>query len=353
MPPRTRAPAPAPGQPAARTPPEHRTAVTVPQGAVSQGAAALPTPVAAGLPAHLVETLRQYRRHLSSERGRAAHTVRAYLGDVGALLRRLVAERGAAVALDEIDLAMLRRWLASQLADGASRSTLARRAAAARTFTAWATRTGLMRTDPGPKLSSPRRHRTLPGVLRPEQAAAAMRAAKAGAQQHDPIALRDHALVELLYATGIRVSELCGLDLNDIDHDRRLVRVLGKGGKERSVPFGAPAERAVQVWLSTGRAALARSTSPSAVFLGARGGRLDPRAARRVVHDAVSAVPGAADMGPHGLRHSAATHLLEGGADLRSVQELLGHATLATTQLYTHVTVERLKAIHDRAHPRA
>ena len=312
-----------------------------------------PTPVAAQLPAHLVEVLDRYRRHLHAERARSAHTVRAYLGDIGALLQRLVQERGEAATVEVIDLALLRRWLAAQLAGGASRSTLARRAAAVRTFTAWATRTGLLASDPGPRLSSPRRHRSLPGVLRPEQAEAAMRASATGAQQGDPVALRDHALVELLYATGVRVSELCGLDLADVDHDRRLVRVLGKGGRERSVPFGLPAHRALLAWLDHGRGAVAKPASPTAVFLGARGGRLDPRTARRVVHDVVSAVPGAADLGPHGLRHSAATHLLEGGADLRSVQELLGHATLATTQLYTHVTVERLKAIHDRTHPRA
>ena len=323
------------------------------KGSPTPVVAALPTPLAAGLPVHLVDVLDEYRRHLSAERGRSKHTIRAYLGDIGALLQRVVAEQGVAAGVEAINLALLRRWLAAQLADGASRSTLARRAAAARTFTAWATRRGLMRSDPGPRLSSPMRHRVLPGVLRPEQADAAMRASEAGAGQGDPVALRDHALVELLYATGVRVSELCGLDLDDIDHERRLVRVLGKGGKERSVPFGVPAERALRTWLAGGRPALVRSTSPRAVFLGARGGRLDPRTARRVVHDAVSAVPGAADMGPHGLRHSAATHLLEGGADLRTVQELLGHASLATTQTYTHVTVERLKAVHDRTHPRA
>jgi integrase/recombinase XerC len=159
--------------------------------------------------------------------------------------------------------------------------------------------------------------------------------------------------MELLYATGIRVAELCGLDLDDLDATRRLVRVVGKGDRERSVPYGVPADRAVQRWLAEGRPALVRPPSPAALFLGARGGRLDPRIVRMVVHDAVGSVPDAADTGPHGLRHSAATHLLEGGADLRSVQELLGHATLATTQLYTHVTVERLKVIHDRAHPRS
>jgi integrase/recombinase XerC len=308
---------------------------------------------ASPLPAHLVDVLAEYRRHLSSERGRSAHTVRAYLGDVAGLFERLVANHGSAVTVEAIDLPALRRWLAGQAGTGASRSTLARRTAAVRTFTAWAARTGLLRTDPGLRLSGPRAHRTLPSVLRPDQAAALMRAAAVGAEQGDPVALRDHALVEVLYATGVRVSELCGLDLDDIDHDRSLLRVLGKGRKERSVPFGKPAGAAIAVWLEHGRPALARVTSPTAVFLGARGGRLDPRSARRVVHDAASAVPGAADIGPHGLRHSAATHLLEGGADLRSVQEFLGHATLATTQLYTHVTTERLRAIHDRTHPRA
>ncbi|MER6876229.1 tyrosine-type recombinase/integrase, partial [Amycolatopsis sp. NPDC000673] len=185
------------------------------------------------------------------------------------------------------------------------------------------------------------------------QADALMDASAKGAAERDPVALRDRALVELLYATGIRVSELCGLDVGSVDFSRRVVSVVGKGDKERTVPFGVPAAEALTAWLEDGRPALAGETPGPALFLGVRGKRLDPRAARRVVHEAVAAVPGATDMGPHGLRHSAATHLLEGGADLRSVQELLGHATLATTQLYTHVTVDRLKAIHDRAHPRA
>jgi len=305
------------------------------------------------LPARLAGVVADYRRHLVAERGSSGHTVRAYLGDVTSLLGKLVDEHGPDAELDAVDLALLRRWLAAQLAAGASRSSLARRGAAARTFTAWAARTGRMANDPGPRLVSPRAHRTLPAVLRADQAAAAMAASAVGAEQADPVALRDHAVLELLYATGVRVSELCGLDLDGIDHGRRLLRVLGKGGKERAVPYGVPADRALDAWLRLGRPELVRKISPPAVFLGARGGRLDPRTARRVVHDAVSSVPGAADMGPHGLRHTAATHLLEGGADLRSVQELLGHATLATTQLYTHVTVDRLKAIHDRTHPRA
>jgi integrase/recombinase XerC len=243
--------------------------------------------------------------------------------------------------------------LAALRSAGTGRTTLARRSAAARTFTALAHRRGHLATDPGVRLASPRARRALPSVLRQDQASDLLRASGAGAAERDAIALRDHALLELLYATGVRVSELSGLDVDDVDLARRVVVVLGKGGKERTVPFGEPAEQAVREWLAHGRPALARSSSPPALLLGARGGRFQPSSVRRIVHEALGSVPGAPVMGPHGLRHTAATHLLEGGADLRSVQELLGHATLATTQLYTHVTVERLKAIHDRAHPRS
>lgn len=304
-----------------------------------------------GLADSVTAALADYERHLSLERGLSAHTVRAYLGDAVSLLAH-VATAGSGESW-AIELPVLRSWLAGLQGSGLSRTTLARRAAGARTFTSWACRAGLLPADPGPRLAAPRAHRPLPTVLRADQAAAAMAASAAGASQEDPVALRDHALVELLYATGVRVAELCGLDVDDVDRERRVLRVLGKGAKERVVPFGVPAQRALAAWLAIGRPALVRESSPPAVFLGQRGGRLDQRVVRSVVHDSVAAVPGAAAMGPHGLRHSAATHLLEGGADLRSVQELLGHATLSSTQLYTHVTVERLKAIHDRTHPRA
>ncbi|MGH4025361.1 MAG: tyrosine recombinase XerC, partial [Pseudonocardiaceae bacterium] len=298
------------------------------------------------LPPGLGALQERFAAHLRVVRGLSPHTVRAYRADVGALLRYLVGSGHDDLAA--LDLTLLRHWLGAQHRDGCRRSTLARRAAAARSFTAWAAKAGLLEGDPGSRLVAPRPQRTLPEVLRPEQAALAFRAAQRGATEGDPVALRDHAVVELLYATGMRVAELCGLDLGDVDENRRLVRVLGKGAKERAVPYGVPAERALIRWLTDGRPALAQPRSPAALFLGARGGRVDQRIVRAVVHDVVGAVPGAADIGPHGLRHSAATHLLEGGADLRTVQELLGHATLATTQLYTHVTVERLKAIHDR-----
>lgn len=302
--------------------------------------------------ADYAEILGEYAEHLALERGRSEHTRRAYLTDLRSLFAFLD-ERAPGAGLDGLSLPMLRSWLAAQAASGAARTTLARRTSAVKTFTAWATRRGLLAADPATRLQLPKARRTLPAVLRQDQALAAMAAADLGAEQGDPQALRDRLIVELLYATGIRVSELCGLDIDDIDTGRRLLRVLGKGNKQRTVPFGAPALAALTGWLTDGRPALTTPESGAALLLGARGRRVDPRQVRTVVHQTVAAVDGAPDMGPHGLRHSAATHLLEGGADLRIVQELLGHSTLATTQLYTHVTVARLRAVHDQAHPRA
>lgn len=302
------------------------------------------------LPPELADAREAFGRHLGLERALSPHTVRAYLGDLEGLLETLT---GVGDRLCALDLAVLRRWLAAQRSAGASRSTLARRASAARVFTAWATRTGRLAVDPGLRLAAPKPHRVLPAVLSQDQADQLLGAATTGAEEDDPVALRDLLLLELLYATGVRVSELCGLDVGDVQPGRRTLRVLGKGAKERTVVYGVPAERVLRRWLDHGRPTLVRPDSPPALLVGVRGGRLDPRVARTVVNDAARAVPGAPDLSPHGLRHSAATHLLVGGADLRSVQELLGHATLSTTQLYTHVTVDRLKAIHDQAHPRA
>ena len=296
--------------------------------------------------------LEEYAEHLALERGRSEHTRRAYLADLRSLFAFLE-ERAPGAGLDALSLPLLRAWLAAQATSGAARTTVARRTSAAKTFTSWATRRGLLPADPAGRLQVPRTRRTLPAVLRQDQALAAMDAADLGAEQGDPLALRDRLIVEMLYATGIRVSELCGLDIDDVDTGRRLLRVLGKGNNERTVPFGKPAGAALGAWLADGRPTLVTSESGPALLLGPRGRRLDPRQARTVVHQTMSAVAGAPDIGPHGLRHSAATHLLEGGADLRVVQELLGHSSLATTQLYTHVTVARLRAVHDQAHPRA
>ncbi len=345
------------------------------------------------LPAPLSAALAEFGRHLAAERVLSRHTVRAYQGDIQSLLeyawRCGVDDPGA------LDLATLRGWLAELHRAGAARATLARRGAAARAFTAYAGRRGWLAVDPGSQLGTPKARRVLPQVLRREEMNAVLadcedrvlRELAAGQRAAAALAMRDAAVLELLYATAIRVSELCELDLGGIDAGRRTVRVLGKGRKERVVPVGLPAMRALARWEDVGRPVLANGGSGNAFFLGARGGRLDPRTARRVVHTRLRAAglaaasaavraAGAAgedgqngdagdwlpeetggspvrDAGPHAIRHTAATHLLEGGADLRSVQEILGHASPATTQIYTHVSAERLKAAYRQAHPRA
>jgi integrase/recombinase XerC len=297
------------------------------------------------------DALAAFERHLRAERGRSAHTVRAYLGDVSGFLDDLGAHDDA--ALRSISLADLRAWLGVLSRRGAARATIARTSASLRTFFGWLERTGRIPTDPSLRLSAPSRHRTLPPVLAQRSAAALLDVAAVAADDDDPVHLRDRAALELLYATGIRVGELVGLDVDDVDLGSNVLRVVGKGDKERRVPFGVPARDAVVDWLGRGRPHLVVADSGPALLLGRRGRRVDPRQVRTVVHDLLRHVPDAPDLGPHGLRHSAATHLLEGGADLRMVQELLGHASLATTQLYTHVSVDRLKRSYAQAHPRA
>ena len=336
------------------------------------------------LPTGLSTALAEFSRHLDAERALSRHTVRAYHGDIQSLLeyawRYGVSEPGA------LDVTTLRGWLASQHQAGAARATLARRGAAARAFTSFAHRQGWLAADPGPQLGTPKAHRVLPQVLRREEMNTvladcedrALRDFASGQRTAAAIAMRDAAVLELLYASAIRVSELCDLDIGGLDKDRRTVRVFGKGRKERVVPVGLPAVRAVARWEELGRPVLANARSGAALFLGARGGRIDPRTARRIVHarlraanfaaaasvaaaGAVGATPQAGDgvpqavrdASPHAIRHTAATHLLEGGADLRSVQEILGHSSPATTQIYTHVSAERLKASYRQAHPRA
>lgn len=312
--------------------------------------------LAAALPGELADALAAYRVSLTAERGLARASVIAYTADVVSMLDHLVRLVGASATagLGDLDLPTLRSWLARQRSTGAARTSLARRVAAARSFTAWAHRTGRMPADVGARLVAPRAGRALPSALRADQVAALLDApVTADAAPDRALALRDQALLEVLYATGIRVAELTGLDLDDVDRHRRVLRVLGKGSKERAVPFGLPADAAVGRWLADGRPALSTGESGAALFLGRRGRRIDVRAVRSLVHRRSAAVPGAPEIAPHGLRHTAATHLLAGGADLRSVQELLGHASLATTQLYTHVSAERLAAVYQQAHPRA
>jgi integrase/recombinase XerC len=289
--------------------------------------------------------------HVRDERGRSAHTVRAYAGDIDDLLH-FAAQRGATDPRD-LTLAHLRGWLALQSAHGRARATIARRAAAARSFTAWCTRRGLADVDAGERLASPSVMVVLPTVLDAAEADRLMNHAATAADDGSAVGIRDRAIVELLYATGIRVAELCACGVGDLDLGSRTLRVLGKGGKERTVPFGAPAARALSAWLDV-RAELvgATETAHAALFVGVRGGRIDQRMVRTVVRR-LSADSGVPSIAPHALRHTTATHVLEGGADLRTVQELLGHSSLATTQRYTHVSVERLRAQFTQAHPRA
>ncbi len=337
-----------------------------------------PGPLPPALPPAMAAALAAFERYLRLERSLSAHTVRAYAGDIRSLLEH--ASRQGVDEPEGLGVTELRGWLAIQHESGAARATLARRGAAARTFTAFAHRRGWLAADPGPQLGTLKTRRDLPHVLRqdemadvlagldkagrqaeagshpasrPADAAAGRTEAAAAGRTEAAVALRDAAVLELLYATGIRVSELCGLDAGHLDHGRRTVRVRGKGDKERTVPVGVPALRAVTRWLDAGRPALATAASGPAVFLGVRGGRLDPRTARRIVHERLREAGATRDTGPHGIRHTTATHLLEGGADLRSVQEILGHSSPATTQIYTHVSIERLKSSYRQAHPRA
>jgi integrase/recombinase XerC len=325
----------------------------IPDGRIMSAPPRGPDP---GLPDWASERLAGFERHLVAERGLSPHTVRAYLGDVRALLEH--ACLGGLGDLAALDIGLIRAWLAAQHAGAMARATLARRAAAARAFTAFAHARGWLASDPGPLLGTPKAIRHLPDILAQDQMAAVLAQSESATEsavdaRSAAIAWRDVAIMELLYASGIRVSELCGLDVGDMDDGRRTVRVLGKGSKERVVPIGIPAARAVRRWQHAGRPLLATERSGPALYLGARGRRLDPRTARRVVHARIAAAGSVPDAGPHGLRHTAATHLLEGGADLRSVQEILGHASLASTQIYTHVSVERLLSAYRQAHPRA
>ncbi|HEY0218001.1 MAG TPA: tyrosine recombinase XerC [Cellulomonas sp.] len=288
--------------------------------------------------------------HLRAQRGLSENTVRAYEGDLRDLAG-FTARHGRG-GLGDVDIAVLRGWLAAMAAGDRARATLARRGAAVRTFYAWAARTGRVAHDPALRLASARPASMLPGVLGQEAAASLLDTARIRADDGDPLHLRDWAALELLYATGVRVGELCRVDVDDLDLGSRTLRVTGKGDKQRVVPVGEIAIDAVQAWTARGRPVLASETSGAALLLGRRGGRVDQRQLREVVH-AVSRLAEVDDIAPHALRHSVATHLLEGGSDLRSVQEVLGHASLATTQRYTHVTADRLRASYQQAHPRA
>ena len=293
-----------------------------------------------------------YIVHLESERNLSVHTIRAYLGDVKSFFDFL--ELRKVEEFSTLEIADIRSWLANQQSKGKSRTSVSRRAVSIRLFIAWAQRKGFIESDIAANLVTPKTHRVLPEILSIDEATLAMDSMVTRASEEDtPLAKRDLALLEILYASGARVSEICGLDLGDIDYERQTIRVLGKGNKERVIPIGIPAMRALQAWLGDARDEVVAKAIDQAIFVGARGRRIDQRTVRTIVYEALLAIEGAQRMGPHALRHSAATHLLEGGADLRTVQEILGHASLATTQIYTHVSTERLQKAFKQAHPRA
>ena len=292
-----------------------------------------------------------YLAELTSERAYSAHTVRAYGNDLADLAH--FAEALGDTEADQLDLETLRDWVWRASQAGLADSTLGRRVSSVRSFTAWLTRQGVFAADPGARLKAPRSGRRLPRVLTRPQMDELLGHLQQLAADGDPVAVRDVAIIELLYASALRVSELVGLDLADLDHDQRTVRVLGKGAKERVVPYGAPAATAIADYLARGRPELAGETSGNALLLGTRGARMGARAVYELVARELEGLPGGGTAGPHTLRHTAATHLLDGGADLRMVQEMLGHASLATTQLYTHVSTERLRESYRMAHPRA
>ncbi|QGU04903.1 tyrosine recombinase XerC [Corynebacterium comes] len=287
----------------------------------------------------LEEAVEDFADHSRLVLGRSAATVRGYRSDLLDLAAHVPTFR-------HFTLPALRAWLALAVSEGKSRATIARRTASLRGFSSWALKQGHIDTDVAARLVTPKVNRPLPQVLNVRKAGEFVGNA---ASRDETEFLRDTAMLELLYATGVRVAELTGINVKDLDLTRNTVRVRGKGDKERVVPFGRAAADAVQQWLHSGRPTMAGDTP--ALFVGVRGGRIDPRQVRRIVEKA-GRVTGQR-ISPHGLRHTAATHLLEGGADLRVVQEMLGHSSLQTTQIYTHVSAERLKEVYSRAHPRA
>lgn len=295
--------------------------------------------------------LDRFIQYIELELGRSKNTATAYRKDLENLIEFVTAQ--GCVKLADVGIMELRGWLAGQRNSGLTSATLARRATAARTFFAWATAQKHLTEDPAASLVIPKVSKRLPNVLAQEQATEVMNRAALRADDNLPSHIRDLAILELLYATGIRIGELVGLDISDIDQNRRTIRVTGKGSKQRVVPYGSIADRAISMYLKSARNMLANDESGLALFLGARGKRIDQRVVRKMVTELLASLEGVPDLSPHGFRHSAATHLIEGGADIRAVQEILGHASLSTTQLYTHVSMDRLRAVFEQAHPRA
>lgn len=296
------------------------------------------------------QAISSFKDYLDAGRGYSSNTVKAYITDIQDLATFL--KKQSVEKVDQLNLEHLRDWLWQATQAGLTKTTIARKSAAVRSFTSWALKNELANSDPGLRLRSPKASRTLPKVVSRESLAIIFNQLISKATEDNPQGVRDLVAVELLYASGARVSELVGLDLESIDYSRNIMRVMGKGAKERMVPFGQPARDALDMWIRVSRPMLESEKSGRALLLNSRGQRIGVRQVYGLVAKLLEATPtGAA--GPHSLRHSAATHLLDGGADLRAVQELLGHASLGTTQIYTHVSIERLRDGYKNAHPRA
>jgi integrase/recombinase XerC len=309
----------------------------------------------------MLRLVQRFLEHLGEERNYSPHTLRAYRGDlerfVAFLAEDFLDRPAAELRPGDVDPLAVRSFLAALHRDGAGRRSQGRALSAVRSLFRFACREGVMAANPAAGVPTPKAPRDLPRHLRPGEVEDLVEAPAADEREDAALALRDRALLEVLYATGLRVSELVSLDWRDLDLSARVLRVMGKGGKERMVPFGRQAAAALGAWLGAWDEVRQRdeSADPEAepVFLHHRGGRLSDRSVRRVLDRYVDRAALAAGVHPHTLRHTFATHLLEGGADLRAIQELLGHSSLATTQRYTHVEIERLLNVYRQAHPRA
>ena len=294
--------------------------------------------------------IEDFALELSSVRGYSANTVKAYISDIADL--RVFMESKNQTEIEDLDLELVRDWIWRASEKGLTKTTLARKSAAVRAFTAWLHKNGKLDIDPGLKLRSPKASRTLPKVVSREAMVEVFEKLEPFSLTDNPAGIQDLLMIELLYGSGIRVSELVGLNLEDIDYGRKILRVTGKGDKQRMVPFSDPASLVLDKWIREGRPQFENEVSQNALLITSRGKRVGVRQVYALVAKLLSETA-VGQAGPHALRHSAATHLLDGGADLRAVQELLGHSSLATTQIYTHVSVDRLKQGYLKAHPRA
>ena len=302
------------------------------------------------MPTEFAYLLEEFASELTVGKGFSANTVKAYVSDVSDL--QTFMESKSQNQIEDLDLEILRDWLWRASEKGLTKTTLARKSAAVRAFTAWLHKQNKIQSDPGLKLRSPKASRTLPKVVSREAMSGIFDKLEPLAVRDNPSGIQDLLMVELLYGSGIRVSELVGLNLEDIDYGRKILKVTGKGNKQRMVPYSDPASDALAKWISEGRAQFENEVSKNALLITSRGKRVGVRQVYALVASLLGDTA-VGQAGPHALRHSAATHLLDGGADLRAVQELLGHSSLATTQIYTHVSVDRLKQGYLKAHPRA